>query len=55
MLPTFSEITQVWQCLYGQMSSHTKFQIMFQTLDIDPTTPNKDLCHTPQNHSTVTT
>ena len=27
------------------MSSHTEFQlqIMFQTLDTDPTTPNKDL------------
>ena len=37
------------------MSSHTKFQlqIMFLTLDIDPTTPNKDLYHTPQNRSTV--
>ena len=39
------------------MSSHIKFQlqIKFQTLDIDPTTPNKDLYHTPQNHSTVIT
>ena len=36
------------------MSSHTEFQlqIMFQTLD--PTTPNKDLYHTPKK-STVTT
>ena len=37
-----TEITQVWQCLklclYGQMSSHTEFQlqILFQTLDTDP-------------------
>ena len=39
------------------MSSHTEFQlqIMFQTLDTDPTTQNKVLYHTPQNHSTVTT
>ena len=55
MLPTFSEITQAWQCLglYGQMSSHTKFQlqIMLLTLDIDPTTPNKNVCHTPQNQT----
>ena len=39
------------------MSSHTEFllQIMFQTLNTDPTTQNKVLYHTPQNHSTVTT
>ena len=38
------------------MNLHTEFQlqIMFQTLDTDPTTPNKDLYHTSQNHSTVT-
>ena len=41
-LTTFSEITQMWQCLklclYGQMSSHTEFQlqILFLTLDTDP-------------------
>ena len=38
------------------MSSHRpterQLQIMFQTLDIDPITPNKDSYHTPQNHST---
>ena len=45
-LPIFSEITQAWQCLkivfIRQISSHTEFQlqIMFLTLDIDPTTPN---------------
>ena len=35
------------------MSSHTKFQlqIMVYTLDIDLTTPNKDMYHTPQNYS----
>ena len=39
------------------MSSHTEFQLqmMFKTIDIDPTTPNIKICTTePQNHSTVT-
>ena len=35
MLPTFSEITQAWQCLkigfLCQMSSHTKFQLRCRT------------------------
>ena len=34
--------------LYRQTSSHTEFQlhIMFLTLDIDPTTPNINICAT---------
>ena len=44
-LPTFSEITQAWHVqrlsLYCQVSSHTELQlqILFLTLDIEPTTP----------------
>ena len=39
--------------LYDQMSSYTEFQLqmMFQTLDIDPTTPNIMICTT---HNKIT-
>ena len=61
-LPTFSEITQAWQCfklcLYGQMSSHTEFQlqIMFLTIDIDfISLKYKAVYYTRKNHSTMIT
>ena len=55
--PSFSELSQGSQCLkiglYGQMSSHTEFQlyIMFYALDIDPTIPNIKTCTT--NHKII--
>ena len=60
-LITFSEITQAWQCLNIMFIRSDEFLYSISTsnyllnLRYRPTTPNKDLYHTPQNHSTLTT
>ena len=50
-LPTFSEINQGWQCLKIVFIRSDELNFNFETLDIDPATPNIKTCTT---HNKIT-